>query len=103
MLLAALACGAQGAVGSTYNFAAPIYHRLIKAFRAGDFATARQEQLRSIRLIKTLGKRGYMASAKALMTMQGVDVGPPRLPNQQLTTEQLDDLHRELAEHNPLS
>ena len=29
MLLAALSLGARGAVGSTYNFAAPIYHRLI--------------------------------------------------------------------------
>ncbi len=35
-LLAALACGAVGGVGSSYNFAAPIYHRLIRAFEAGD-------------------------------------------------------------------
>lgn len=96
MLLPALACGAQGAVGSTYNFAAPLYHRLIAAFRRGDLATAQREQLRSIQLVRTLAKRGYLASAKALMTMQGVDVGPPRLPNASLTAGQVEELRQEL-------
>ena len=96
MLLPALACGAQGAVGSTYNFAAPLYHRLIAAFRRGDLGAAQQEQLRSIHLIRTLAKRGYMAGAQAVMTMLGVDVGPPRLPNASLTAGQIVELRQEL-------
>lgn len=96
MLLPALACGAQGAVGSTYNFAAPLYHRLIAAFQRGDLETARQEQLRSIHLVRTLAKRGYMAGAKAVMTLLGVDVGPPRLPNASLTAGQIGELRQEL-------
>src|SRR5262245_35416793 len=35
-LLGALAVGAQGGVGSSYNFAAPIYHRLLTAFAKGN-------------------------------------------------------------------
>ena len=35
-LLAALVLGCGGAVGSTYNFAAPIYQRLLAAFQRGD-------------------------------------------------------------------
>lgn len=96
MLLPALACGARGAVGSTYNFAAPLYHRLITAFQGGDLATAQQEQLHSVQLIRTLSKRGYLASAKATMTMLGVDVGQPRLPNTSLTMDQIEDLRQEL-------
>ena len=96
MLLSALACGAKGAVGSTYNFAAPLYHRLIAAFQRGDLAAARVEQMRSIQLVRTLVKRGYMASAKALMAMRGVEVGPPRLPNGSLTATQIEELRREL-------
>lgn len=96
MLLSALACGARGAVGSTYNFAAPLYHRLIAAFSRGDLGTARAEQLRSIQLIRTLARRGYMASAKAFMAMQGVEVGPPRLPNVSLSAGQLKELREEL-------
>jgi N-acetylneuraminate lyase len=95
-LLAAMAVGAKGGVGSTYNFAAPLYHRMIEAARRNDFEAARAEQLRSVRLVETLAKRGFFASAKALMTMRGVDVGPPRLPFGRLTAAQFEELKDEL-------
>lgn len=95
-LLGALATGAQGAVGSTYNFAAPIYHRIIEAFHQGDFQRARQEQLKSIQLIECLASYGYMAAAKATMEYLGIPVGPPRLPNGSLTTEQQRELYSRL-------
>lgn len=97
-LLAALALGAQGAVGSTYCFAAPIYHRLWKAFEAGDLDTARKEQYRSALLVKTLVPYGYMGAAKATMKMLGVDVGPARLPNTNLTGEQFASLRNDLEQ-----
>ena len=37
ILLAGLAAGAKGAVGSTYNYAAPIYRQLWKAYDSGNF------------------------------------------------------------------
>jgi len=95
-LLPALALGAKGAVGSTYNFAAPIYHRLIAAFQRGDLETAQKEQLRSVTLVKTLAARGYMGSAKAVMEMLGIEVGPARLPNGSFTPELVTALRREL-------
>jgi N-acetylneuraminate lyase len=95
-LLAALALGATGAVGSTYNFAAPIYHRVIRAFAASDLATAREEQFRSVQLVAALAPRGYMGAAKATMKMLGVDVGPARLPNGNLSAEQQDLLRADL-------
>jgi N-acetylneuraminate lyase len=98
MLLAALSMGAVGAVGSTYNFAAPIYHRIQQAFAAGDLDAARQDQLLSVRMVNALASRGYMSAAKAVMTMLGVDVGPARLPHGRLTREQLDGLRKEWEE-----
>ncbi len=96
MLLASLALGATGAVGSSYNFAAPIYLRVMKAFAANDLETARATQFRAVRLIKLLASYGYMAAAKAVMEMRGVSVGPPRLPNTSLTPGQQDQLRSEL-------
>lgn len=96
MLLAALALGATGAVGSSFNFAAPIYLRLIAAFQSGDFAVARAEQLKSVRVIQTLAARGYMGAAKAVMAMLGVEVGPPRLPCAALDDDQTRALRAEL-------
>lgn len=87
-LLAALSLGAAGAVGSTYNFAAPLYNRLQAAFARGDLTTARIEQYRSVQLVELLAGFGYMGAAKALMGFLGVDVGPARLPNTTLNEEQ---------------
>ena len=97
-LLAALAIGARGAVGSTYCFAAPVYARLWKAFDAGDLETARKEQYRSVLLVRTLAGApgGYMGAAKALMGMLGVDVGPARLPNGNPTPDEAKRLRADL-------
>ena len=79
-LLGALAFGVQGAVGSSYNFAAPIYQRLLSAFANGDHERARVEQLRSVATIQVLAKFGYLPAAKVLMERLGVPVGGVRLP-----------------------
>ncbi len=98
MLLGALALGAAGAVGSSFNFAAPIYNRLIAAFQRGDLNAAREEQMRSVRTIQKLAARGYMGAAKAVMKMLGVDVGPARLPCASLDAEQTSALRAELEQ-----
>ncbi|MFN0077598.1 MAG: dihydrodipicolinate synthase family protein [Prosthecobacter sp.] len=95
-MLGALAMGAKGAVGSGFNFAAPIYTRLLAAFAKNDFAAAREEQFRGVQIITLLASYGYMGAAKAVMAMLGVDVGPARLPNTTLTAPQKDGLHGEL-------
>lgn len=97
-LLAALAVGAVGAVGSSYNFAAPLYQKLLAAFARGDLAAAQTEQRRSVRLIDLLARYGYAAAAKATMGLLGVDVGGPRLPYLDLTAEQRKQLETDLEQ-----
>ncbi len=87
-LMAALALGAVGGVGSSFNFAAPIHHRLMTAFSRGDLATARAEQYRVVQLIELLGNFGYLAASKAVMGFLGVEAGPVRLPNAVLSVAQ---------------
>ena len=95
-MLGALATGARGAVGSSFNFAAPLYHGLIAAFEKGDLAAARDAQHRSTQLIALLARHGYMGAAKATMAMLGVPVGPARLPNTSLDATQAKSLRGEL-------
>ncbi|MFQ3649275.1 MAG: dihydrodipicolinate synthase family protein, partial [Gemmataceae bacterium] len=87
-LLAAVALGAEGAVGSSYNFAAPISHRMLAAYARGDAAGAQAEQYRSVEVIHTLAHFGYIAASKAVMDWLGVPVGPPRLPHLDLTAQE---------------
>jgi N-acetylneuraminate lyase len=95
-LLAAVALGARGAVGSGYNFAAPLYRRLLAAAERNDFATARAEQYRGVELVTLLMKYGYLAAAKEVMRTRGVDLGPVRPPHVPLTADQAAAFRLEL-------
>ena len=97
-LLGALAMGARGAVGSGFNFLAPIANRLFAAFQAGDIEAAKEEQYRITRVARVFVSLGYMAAAKAVMEMLGVPVGPPRLPHLALSSDRKSALRGELEE-----
>ena len=93
MLLPGLAVGAAGAIGSTYNYAAPVYHRIMKAFARGDLAVAQDEQARANAMIAVLIRFGGMPPAgKAFMRLIGLDCGPVRLPLCPLTEAQAEAL-----------
>lgn len=96
MLVAGMSMGAKGAIGSTYNFAAPIYHRLIAAFDRGDLATAQAEQARANAMIEILIRYGGLPAGKAIMRLIGLDCGPVRLPLRDLNPQQNEMLRRDL-------
>lgn len=96
VLLSALALGVPGAVGSTYNYCAPLYHKIIEAHRAGDLSTAQALQMKSVKLVQVLLRYGVLASGKALMSLAGVDCGPVRPPVRRLTEEQKSWLFRQI-------
>jgi len=98
MLLAALALGVRGAVGSTYNYAAPLYHKIISAFRAGDHDTARALQRESVRLVAILSGYGVLAGGKALMHLVGAECGPVRSPLRRLTPAVIESLRKDVQE-----
>jgi N-acetylneuraminate lyase len=80
VLLAGLATGARGGVGSTYNWAPQLYFDLIAAHEEGDLPEARRLQSVAIAMIDAIAATGFLGTAKALMGRLGVPVGPARLP-----------------------
>jgi N-acetylneuraminate lyase len=86
-MLSALPLGAKGAVGSTFNYAAPLYYQLIDAFNSGDLEKAQQLQLQSVDMIRLLGKYGGIATGKAYMKLVGVDCGEFRIPVKNMNAE----------------
>jgi len=97
-LLAGLALGARGAVGSTYNFAAPLYRRMVEAFDAGDLDRARDLQRTARQMIRVLAGAagGFLPAAKRVMAMVGVDCGPVRPPLRPLTPDEAEAVRRGL-------
>jgi len=95
--LQGIAQGYKAAVGSTYNYAAPIYHRVREAFEAGRCDEAREWQGRAMRMIDTILSTCGRAGLKAMMGMVGVDCGPARRPIEPATREQVATLRKELT------
>ena len=91
MLLSALAVGTRGAIGSTYNIAAPMYLKIIKAFKAGDLAEAQRLQLLVVKAIHLLLGYPFLAVLKWLL-----GCGRCRLPQGNLTAEQIVAVKAEL-------
>jgi N-acetylneuraminate lyase len=97
-MLSALVLGCKGAVGSTYNYAAPLYLALIDAFNRGDLESARQLQLKSINMIDLLGKYGGMATGKAFMRYIGMECGGFRLPVKNMERQMYDQFAEDVRQ-----
>ena len=97
-LLGALAVGAVGAVGSTYNYAAPVYHKLMAAFQAGDLAAARRHSWKTVALVAVLLRFGVQAAGKAPMDLRGAPLGPTRPPVTPLSAEAREALFAAVAD-----
>lgn len=97
-LLAAMAMGVRGAVGSTYNYAAPVYHQVISAFQNGHLAKALEYQHKSIEIVRLLGKYGGIRVGKAFMKAMGIDCGHFRLPITRMSDAVYQDFLNELEQ-----
>ena len=95
-MLPALSLGAKAAVGSTFNYAAPLYHDLTEAFHRGDLEKAQQLQQRSIDMIRLLGRYGGIATGKAYMRRIGLDCGQFRLPVANMSEAQWEAFQRDV-------
>jgi N-acetylneuraminate lyase len=96
-LLCGLSLGAKGAVGSTFNYLAPLYLKLMKAFEDGDLEAARAYQLESVRFIEILIRYGGgVIGGKPIMKFVGLDCGPLRAPAHNYTVSELTNYRKEL-------
>jgi len=99
-MLSALALGAIGAVGSTFNYAAPLYYDLIDTFNNNDLKNAQALQQKSIDMITLLGKYGGIATGKAYMKLIGLDCGTFRLPVKNMSSEQFELFKKDTEQIN---
>jgi N-acetylneuraminate lyase len=96
VLLSGLVAGARAAVGTTYNYMAPLDYRMIDAFTRGDLQEARRCQTYALKLIHIMLRYGGNAGLKAAMSLVGLDCGPLRLPQHGLRPDEIQQMRREL-------
>ncbi len=97
MLLPSLSVGAKGAVGSTYNYLAPLGNRIVAAADAGDWHRAKELQISYNRMVRAIQLAGGQCVLKQVLKFAGIDCGPNRLPLRTPSASELEALRAELA------
>ena len=88
MLLSGLAMGADGGIGSTYNFMADKFVLIRKLFSEGKLEQARAVQNEANRIITVLCKIGVIQAEKEVMNQLGFDFGDCLPPFSKVSEEQ---------------
>ncbi|MBQ4564212.1 MAG: N-acetylneuraminate lyase [Lachnospiraceae bacterium] len=94
MFLSGIAMGADGGIGSTYNFMADKFIKIKALFDAGQVSEAQRVQREVNKIIAALCKVGVMQGEKAILTLMGYDFGNARPPYRKLSKEDVEFLER---------
>lgn len=87
MLVAGLSMGADGGIGSTYNFMPKIILDIYNSFNKGDIAAAQKAQDKANRIISAMIPYGVFQMEKEILNQLGVPVGECRKPFLPLSAE----------------
>ncbi len=96
LLLPALAAGATGAIGSTYNYSARLYNQVIRYFEDAKLCKAEKLHYKAVEMIQLLVKYGPIPTQRAIMKKVGFDLGTPRLPLKALSIDKEKNLYTDL-------
>ena len=87
-MVAGLALGADGSIGSTFNFMYPHYRKIYDAFRSKHMEEALDLQIKANNIMNALCDVGLIPAIKYVLTTMGIDAGVPRRPFRALDEEQ---------------
>ncbi|MEM1484844.1 dihydrodipicolinate synthase family protein [Oscillospiraceae bacterium PP1C4] len=87
-MVAGLALGADGSIGSTFNIMLPHYKKIYAAYQLGDGKGALALQVLANNIMEALCSVGLIPAIKYVLTTMGIDAGAPRKPFAPLTQEQ---------------
>lgn len=96
MFLAGLSMGADGGIGSTYNFMADKFVKIQSLFKSNKIEEAQKIQKEANRIITILCNIGVMQAEKEVLNQLGFDFGCCRHPFAEPTDEQKDIIAKEI-------
>lgn len=88
MLLCGLAGGADGGIGTTYNFMLPWFKNLYNAFLEGRIDEARRQQYQINRVIHEMFDAPIIPETKLIMKAMGFDVGHATYPMHRFSAQE---------------
>lgn len=98
-MVAGLALGADGSIGSTFNFMLPHYKLIFDTYKKKDLELALELQVKANNIMEALCSVGLIPAIKYVLTAQGIDAGEPRRPFLPLSPEQKQYLEQVLRQN----
>ncbi|NLG37375.1 MAG: N-acetylneuraminate lyase, partial [Clostridiales bacterium] len=98
MFVSGMAMGADGGIGTTYNFMAEKFINMWTLCRQGQYEKARAVQSRANEIIEALLSVGVLPGTKEILRLMGLDVGVCRRPFRTLRDAEREMLRRAAAE-----
>ena len=96
MFLAGVSMGADGGIGSTYNFMADKFVKIHELFKNNEIAEAQKLQKEANRIITILCQIGVMQAEKEVLNQLGMPFGICRKPFGEPTAEQKELIAKEI-------
>ena len=97
--LGARILGADGAIGSTFNFTLPLFVQIEDAYARRDIEAAQRLQTRANHIMQALVECSLFPSIKHILNVQGIDAGECRRPFPRLTDAQKAHVEKVVAEN----
>lgn len=94
MCLGGLSMGADGAIGSTYNFMGDKFLKIYDEFHNGSIKKAQEIQNEANAIITEMIKYGVFQCEKAVLTHMGIDMGPCRRPFLPISKEGFESMKK---------
>ena len=79
-MVAGLALGADGSIGSTFNFMYPHYRKIYDAYKDKRLEEALKLQVKANNIMNALCGVGLIPAIKHVLNTMGIDAGVPRRP-----------------------
>lgn len=98
MLLMGLNAGADGGIGTTYNFMPEIVKSVYDNFKKGNTDAAQAAQMRAARICSTLAQYKIIPAAKVILEGMGFPVGNAVFPMKRYTAEEKGKIISEIKE-----
>lgn len=98
-MVAFMAIGCDGFIGSTFNFMLPHYKKIYDLFNEGNLIEANKLQNKANNIMETIWSIGLFPSIKYIVKKMGIDVGRTRRPFQPLMEEDMKKIDMVLKEN----
>lgn len=101
MLLSGLSAGADGGIGTTYNYQLKYIKEIYNSFIENNIDNAKKYQVKVAKTVNAFNGEPIIPASKAVLECMGYDVGNATFPMKQYTKEEKEKIYNSIQNYLP--